>query len=323
MKRYFSFALIAIFAVAAFCGLSPWQTLNGARAEAYAALAPNVLSPKNSEINPFVSDSESNIHNDSYNSDVTDAVLPLGIYPEVNMALEREAPNASPSILFDTLGHAVTPFFGGIAIRNINGDVTSTIGSFIPAQHDDGGYSIQVSYSFVDAQNHLICPTAQNHLLILKTMDDDNNVLPVFEKLMDVDIKSLAERALGKELTQNLLSVVFDYDGNLWFATGGFRIYPERGQTGVIGYISAETVAACLAGQTPDFSEGVFFYEPEPGEAAENGIASSKVGTVVLTNLACYMLRANGGVEVLWRTAYESVGAKGDERGGGLAWGGG
>lgn len=51
-------------------------------------------------------------------------------------------------------------------------------------------------------------------------------------------------------------------------------------------------------------------------------------GAVILTNLACYLLRANGGVEVVWRTPYDSVGAK-DSRegaattGGGLAWGGG
>ena len=49
-----------------------------------------------------------------------------------------------------------------------------------------------------------------------------------FEKVLDIDIKAAAEEITGKTLDQNLLSVVFDYEGNLWFATGGFRIYPER-----------------------------------------------------------------------------------------------
>ena len=65
---------------------------------------------------------------------------------------------------------------------------------------------------------------------MLRATDEEGNVLPEFEKVLDIDIKAAAEAALGKELTQNLLSVVFDYDGNLWFATGGFRIYPERQQ---------------------------------------------------------------------------------------------
>ena len=61
---------------------------------------------------------------------------------------------------------------------------------------------------------------------MLKTTDEDGNVLPEFEKVLDIDIKAAAEAILGKTLDQNLLSVVFDYDGNLWFATGRFRIYP-------------------------------------------------------------------------------------------------
>ena len=74
--------------------------------------------------------------------------------------------------------------------------------------------------------------------------------------------------------------------------------------------------------------ESTFVYELEPGEGAENGIASSKEGAVILTNQNCYLLNAKDGVQVQWCTPYESVGAKdskeGDETtGGGLAWGGG
>lgn len=44
---------------------------------------------------------------------------------------------------------------------------------------------------------------------MLKTMDEEENVLPEFEKVLDIDIKAVAEAALGKTLDQNLLSVVF------------------------------------------------------------------------------------------------------------------
>ena len=154
------------------------------------------------------------------------------------------------------------------------------------------------------------------------------NVLPEFEKVLDIDIKAAAEAALGKELTQNLLSVVFDYDGNLWFATGGFRIYPQRQQQGVIGYIAHSAIDAILNGKQTDLSKAVFVHELTPGEGAENGIAASKEGAVILTNQNCYLLRAEDGVNVVWCTPYKSAGAKvsgeGDKTtGGGLAWGGG
>lgn len=187
---------------------------------------------------------------------------------------------------------------------------------------------IQSSYSFVDESNRLVCPTSNNHVLMLKATDDAGNVLPEFEKVLDIDIKAAAEEITGKTLDQNLLSVVFDYEGNLWFATGGFRIYPERKQQGAMGYISREAIDAILKGENVDLKESTFVYELEPGEGAENGIASSKEGAVILTNQKCYLLNAKDGVQVQWCTSYESVGAKdskeGDETtGGGLAWGGG
>ena len=136
-------------------------------------------------------------------------------------------------VYFDSYGHAVVPLLGGIAIRDLNAEETKTLGYFSPKKHDGGGYVIQSSYTFLDESNRIVCPTSNNHVLMLRATDENGNVLPEFEKVLDIDIKAAAEAALGKELTQNLLSVVFDYDGNLWFATGGFRIYPQRQQQGV------------------------------------------------------------------------------------------
>ena len=293
-----------------------------------SALPVKALSPKQVEENPYMAKSDANIHHDGYNTDSTDEVLPLGIYPEINVSYEKTNANASPAIYFDSYGHAVVPLLGGIAIRDLNAEETKTLGYFSPKQHDGGGYVIQSSYTFLDAENRIVCPTSNNHVLMLRATDEAGNVLPEFEKVLDIDIKAAAEAALGKELTQNLLSVVFDYDGNLWFATGGFRIYPEREQQGVLGYITRSAIDAILSGEQTDLSDAVFVYELTPGEGAENGIAASKDGAVILTNQNCYLLRANNGVEAVWSTPYESVGAKvsgeGDKTtGGGLAWGGG
>ena len=286
------------------------------------------LTPKVIDENPYMAASDSNIHHDCYNTDSTDEVLPVDIYSEINVSYEKTNANASPAIFFDSYGHAVVPLLGGLAIRDINAEETQTLGYFSPKQHDNGDYLIQSSYSFVDESNRLVCPTNNNHVLMLKATDEDGNVLPEFEKVLDIDIKAAAEAALGKTLDQNLLSVVFDYEGNLWFATGGFRIYPDRKQQGTFGYVSRAAIDKILNGEDVDLSDAVFVYELEPGEGAENGIAASKEGAVILTNLKCYLLRADNGVKKVWETSYKSVGAKeskeGDETtGGGLAWGGG
>ena len=314
---------------------TPSPTAAPAPAEAATPSAPvsgalpvKALQPKQVDENPYMAKSDANIHHDGYNTDSTDEILPLGIYPEIHVSYETTNANASPAIYFDSYGHAVVPLLGGIAIRDLNAEETTTLGYFSPKQHDGGSYMIQSSYTFLDAENRIVCPTSNNHVLMLRTTDEAGNVLPEFEKVLDIDIKAAAESALGKELTQNLLSVVFDYDGNLWFATGGFRIYPERQQQGVLGYIAHSAIEAILNGEQTDLSKAVFVYELTPGEGAENGIAASKEGAVILTNMNCYLLRANNGVEAVWCTPYESVGAKvsgeGDKTtGGGLAWGGG
>ena len=286
------------------------------------------LTPKVIDENPYMAASDSNIHHDCYNTDSTDEVLPVDIYSEINVSYEKVNPNASPAVFFDSYGHSVVPLLGGLAIRDINADETQTLGYFSPKQHDNGSYLIQSSYSFVDESNRIVCPTNDNRVLMLKATDEEGNVLPEFEKVLDIDIKAAAEAALGKTLDQNLLSVVFDYEGNLWFATGGFRIYPDRKQQGTFGYVSRAAIDKILNGEDVDLSDAVFVYELEPGEGAENGIAASKEGAVILTNLKCYLLQADNGVKKVWETSYKSVGAKeskeGDETtGGGLAWGGG
>ena len=293
-----------------------------------AALPVKALSPKQVDVNPYMAKSDANIHHDGYNTDSTDEVLPVGIYPEINVSYETTNANASPAIYFDSYGHAVVPLLGGIAIRDLNAEETKTLGYFSPKQHDGGGYMIQSSYTFLDQENRIVCPTSNNHVLMLRATDEAGNVLPEFEKVLDIDIKAAAETALGKALGQNLLSVVFDYEGNLWFATGGFRIYPQRAQQGVMGYIARSAIDAILNGETVDLAKAVYVCDLPAGEGAENGIAASREGAVILTNQNCYLLRANEGVEVVWKTPYESAGAKvskeGDKTtGGGLAWGGG
>ena len=108
-------------------------------ASSSGALPVKALRPKQVEENPYMAKSDANIHHDGYNTDSTDEILPLGIYPEINVSYETTNANASPAIYFDSYGHAVVPLLGGIAIRDLNAEETRTLGYFSPKQHDGGG----------------------------------------------------------------------------------------------------------------------------------------------------------------------------------------
>jgi len=87
--------------------------------------------------------SDANIHHDCYNSDTTDEVLPVDIYPEINVSYETVNKNASPAVFFDTYGHAVVPLQGGLAIRDINADEAQTNNIYV---HRMGDYVIKVRF---------------------------------------------------------------------------------------------------------------------------------------------------------------------------------
>ena len=163
--------------------------------QASAALPVKALNPKQVEENPYMAKSDANIHHDGYNTDSTDEILPLAIYPEINVSYETTNAKASTAIYFDSYGHAVVPLLGGIAIRDLNAEETKTLGYFSPKQHDGGGYVIQSSYTFLDESNRIVCPTSNNHVLMLRATDENGNVLPEFEKVLDIDIKAAAEAA--------------------------------------------------------------------------------------------------------------------------------
>ena len=67
-----------------------------------AALPVKALNPKQVEENPYMAKSDANIHHDGYNTDSTDEILPLAIYPEINVSYETTNANASPAIYFDS-----------------------------------------------------------------------------------------------------------------------------------------------------------------------------------------------------------------------------
>lgn len=320
--------VIVLLAVVLFLSLGKGTKVAGIQdQQTQTALVPKPMAAKEVAKNPYMADSDNAIHNDIYATDVTDAVAPLGIDSQLTTSVETQNMQAPSAAFYDTKGHAVTPYLGGVAIVTMDGEMVERLGSFVPSRDDGGGYSFQISYSFVDSGDNVVVPTSDGRILVLRTMDEQGNILPVFEKVRDIDLMAQAAAQLDVEIDQTLLSIVYDYEGNLWFTTGGFRIYPEREDQGFIGYVSHAYMHQ-QPGENVPLEGNVFFYPLEPGEGAENGIAANEDGAVILTNLACYMLTAENGVQVRWRTPYESAGANDAEEGsgytgGGLAWGSG
>ncbi len=344
-------ATLAIFAALALGGCaseeSQPQAPNAPQAPAspsdHSALVPNQLAKTQVARNPYLPDSESSVHNDVYNSDVTAAVLPLGIYPEIAEATAAGSAFAPPTLFYDALGNAIMPYnevlddgtvlSGGIAIRDANSTTLDVLGSYLPALDDtEGGrWGLQISYAFVDAQNFLVGPASNGHVVMIQTTDDSGNVLPKFKKALDVDIVGGAVAALGQDVSQSLLSVAYDYEGNLWFVSGGFHMNPAHSQAGYCGYLERAYIDATLDGSVLDAADYLHYLRFSDGENVENGIAAHPSGCVILTNAACLLLHADAeaGVVEDWRVPYESSGGKAADpartgiTGCGLAWGGG
>lgn len=290
------------------------------------ALVPRRLPLNRVVQNTYMGNVDSIIHNDSYSSDVTSTVVPLGIDTEVSLELDNQGQNATPNAFFDNNGNTIATFQGGISIKDLSTDEAKVLGSFIPMQAEGENYFVQTSYAFVDEKNRIVAPTSHGHIIILETTDDTSEILPVFHKVMDVDIVSAAKDVLGTETDTNLLSIIYDYQGNLWFTTGGFRIDPSRYAPGFLGYLSREYIDAACNGESVNAADHLYFKKLTEGEGCENGISSNPSGAVILTNKTCYMLNAQDEVEVTWQYDYESNGANdatGEYAGGGLAWGSG
>ncbi len=88
----------------------------------YDTLVPNPIAPNAVTLNPYMANSDNSVHNDTYSSDVTDAVLPLGIGSSLRTSLETKNPQAPSAAFYDEKGNAITPFNGGIAIADMSGD---------------------------------------------------------------------------------------------------------------------------------------------------------------------------------------------------------
>ena len=99
-----------------------------------AALPVKALNPKQVEENPYMAKSDANIHHDGYNTDSTDEILPLAIYPEINVSYETtnanaivDLPGPPPVKFIDSSNNCNVPDVDIIAVIRIVGFKSGTV----------------------------------------------------------------------------------------------------------------------------------------------------------------------------------------------------
>ncbi len=162
------------------------------------ALVPIRISANDVAKNPYMADSDNAVHNDSYSSDVTDAVLPIGIGSQLSTSIETLNKQAPSAAFYDSQQNMITPLLGGVAIVEMDGENIVRKGAFIPSQHDGGGYVVQISYSFVDSNDNVVMPTSHGHIIVVQTKDEKGEILPEFKKILDIDVAAQAKKIAWK-----------------------------------------------------------------------------------------------------------------------------
>ena len=120
-------------------------------------ITPKPILPNFVVQNPYTASVGSAIHNDSYSSDITDSILPLGIDSNVLFFREEPTKTKAPStIFFDDDGYCISAYSPGIANRDFSGDNIVTLGSYAPSEP---GEALLIGYAYIDEMGQIIYPT--------------------------------------------------------------------------------------------------------------------------------------------------------------------
>lgn len=108
-------------------------------------------------------------------------------------------------------------------------------------------------------------------------------------------------------------SLAFDSEGNLFAVSGADAVDPENSPAGSVCMIKKEYFDGEAAA-----ADSIYRMTFSDGEACENDMLCTEEGMAVLTNSACYMLKAGkSGIETVFETAYETGFSGGESYGSG------
>lgn len=228
---------------------------------------------------PFMAaDSDSNLHNDSYQTDSYDRMGPLGVDMTVNSTFHVAD---CASVTFDTKGRIVTICVGVEGPRLVMMDPVTleTVAAHpLPPRSGAGtGTGIFTDFSgggyfYLDDRDRAVIPTNNRQLWIVGFNDT------TFEVERSYDLSSAIP------LGDNLISVLPDWAGNYWFIT-------TKGLVGTVQRESGEVSAKQL-----------------DGEIIANSLAVDDSGGVyIVSDHALYRFDSGpeGAPTETWRTEYD------------------
>jgi len=231
---------------------------------------------------PFMApNGRSNLHNDAYMTDVYRRLEgPLGRGTTTDSALfAREC----GSVTFDSRGRIETICVGldrpVLALLDPASLEVLAARDLPPRQVGGGGIFTDFSgggYFNLDDRDRAVVPTTTRHVLVI-----GQTAAPGFSVLRDHDLSGVVPA--GDEL----ISVLPDWDGRIWFAS-------RQGRVGWISPDSGRIASRAL------------------GERIGNSFAVDDAGGVyIVTDAALYRFEARDGeVRAMWRRPYENIGRR-------------
>lgn len=262
-------------------------------------------------INAFMAPAgKSNIHNDTFMSDLYRWAGPLG--RNMNVA-SRSAGGECASITFNAKGQIVAicvlPFTSAFLTLMDPNTLRIITQAELPAPPDypppastgsDGGYTdLAGGYFYLDNKGQAVVSTATQHLITYRPVTTRG--ITFFKIVNDVDLSSF----IGST-SDVIQSALPDSRGNIWFAT----------KLGVVGVVNpnppagqAKVQVTRLTGTVPNPLAGQSGQPAVLSEAIGNSFAMDESGGVyIVSTQAMYRFASVAGAPtVTWRTTYSNT----------------
>jgi hypothetical protein len=257
-------------------GAEPVPAFVGEPATPSPVYAPRI--PQNRFLAP---NGMSNIHNDSYMSDVYEAAGPLGNAPQVFSAMLGTPDDwlALPvSMAFDRYGRILLVPVGqkGARLLLLDANTLESLASLdLPTRPGSGGV-VAGSYFYLDRLDRVVLPTATGQIWVVDVIGGWNRPRFAINRVYDLATAMIAGDQIG--------SVLSDFDGTLWMVTKAgmvATVNPSNGRVASL-YLSSERI--------------------------ENSLAADETGGVfIVSDHALYRFDASerGEPVITWREAYD------------------
>jgi hypothetical protein len=243
---------------------------------------PRPLDAINDIQHPFLADSQrSSMHGGAHNWDINTYPGPLGHNTTAKHRKFSNIIGVAPNISFDSQGRLITVSIklNRIELHLLDPETLETLTMLelppkaSPSDNSGGGYF------HIDAQDRVLLAPANDTISIYEIGESPER--PKWQLVEQYDIGGLLPEGV------NIHDVIPDWEGNLWFVTGG----------AYLGYRDHET--------------GKFYtYElPAEGETIQNSFAVDEEGLYVASTDAIYQFQINAQTKepfYTWREDYDN-----------------